>query len=435
MPSPTRRAFLQRAGSGLTGAVAVSLSGTSLRAAGANERFVVGVIGCGGQGGNLGRCFAAQPDVKVAYACDADAGRAAKAREAFRAEHAVADLRKVLDDKAVDAVVIATPDHWHAPAGILACEAGKHVYVEKSCAHNIREGRLLVEAARRTKRVMQVGAQSRSSPTIQKAMALLREGAIGDVLVAKAWNSQRRANMGRLAPADPPPGLDWDLFVGPAEWVPYKANRCFGNWRWSFNFGTGDAGNDGIHDLDIARWGLGVECHPSLATGYGKKIFFDDDQDFPDTQYVTFEYPGDGKPASTRLLVYEHRIWSPYVQEGHENGNAYYGTKGMLILGKGSGWKLYGERNKPIAQEEGRLEIGPHVRDFLEAIKSGKRPNGDIEILHRSNSLSHLANIVARVGRSVRFDPQKEQILGDEEANALVRRKYREGHWAVPKGV
>lgn len=435
MNTPTRRTFLRQAGSGAAGAAALALSGASLRAAGANDRLVVGLIGCGGQGGNLGRCFAAQADVKMAYACDADSRRAAAGREAFKADQAVADLRKVLDDKAVDAVVIATPDHWHAPATILACEAGKHVYVEKSCCHNIREGRLMVEAARRTKRVVQVGTQSRSSPTIQKAMSLLREGAIGDVLVAKAWNSQRRGNIGHQKPSDPPDGLDWDLFVGPAEWLPYQPNRAFGVWRWWYNFGAGDAGNDGIHDIDIARWGLGVDSHPSLATGYGKKIFFDDDQQFPDTQYVTFEYPGDGKLGSTRLLVYEHRIWSPYVQEGHENGNAYYGTKGMLVLGKAKGWQLYGERNKLVAQESGGLSIEPHVRNFIESVKSGARPNADIEALHWSNSITHLANIVARVGRPVRFDPKAEQIVGDEEANALVRRKYREGHWAVPKGV
>jgi predicted dehydrogenase len=435
MKPTTRRTFLRHASGSLAGTLALSKASSWAAVTGANERIVVAVVGCGGQGGALGRCFAAQSDARVAYACDVDKRRAESSRAAFKAEQAVADLRKVLDDKQVDAVVIATPDHWHAPATILACAAGKHVYVEKSCCHNIREGRLMVEAARHHKRIVQVGTQSRSDPTVRKAMALLRDGAIGDVLAAKAWNSQRRANIGRLKPTRPPAGLDWDLFVGPAEWLPYQSNRCFGHWRWWFNFGTGDAGNDGIHDLDIACWGLGVDSHPSAATGYGKKIFFDDDQEFPDTQYVTFEYPGQGISGKPKVLVYEQRIWSPYVQEGHENGDAYYGTKGMMILGKGSGWELYGERNKLMAREKGRLGLEPHVRNFLESIKSGQRPHADIEILHRSNSLTHLANIVSRVGRPVRFDPQAEQIIGDEEANALVRRKYREKHWAAPRGV
>jgi len=431
MNRPSRRRFLSQTGL----VAALSLARGPARALGANQRAVVGIIGCGGQGGNLGRTFAAQSDVKVAYACDADSARAGKAREAFGADHAVIDLRKVLDDRAVDAVVIATPDHWHAPAAILACEAGKHVYVEKCCAHNIREGRLEVEAARRYKRVVQVGTQSRSNPGIQKAVRLLREGAIGDVLVAKAWNSQLRANIGHQKPSQPPPGFDWDLYVGPAEWFPYQPNRAHNGWHWCFAFGAGDAGNDGIHDLDVARWGLGVDTHPSLAAGHGTKLFFDDDQEFPDTQYVAFEYPGNGKLGAKRTLVYEQRIWSPYIQEGAENGNAFYGTKGMMLLCKQSGWQLFGERNKLIAQEKYRLSLEPHVRDFLDALRTGRHPNADIEKSHWSGSLSHLANIVARLGRQVRFDPKTEQTVGDDEANQLVRRRYRENHWAVPKGV
>ncbi|MGQ9574168.1 MAG: Gfo/Idh/MocA family oxidoreductase [Thermoguttaceae bacterium] len=434
MSRQARRTFLRQTGTAMVGTAVVAL-GRSSRALGANQRVVVGILGCGGQGNNLGRTFAAQPDVKLAYACDPDSSRAASARKAFQADQAVADLRRVLDDKGVDAVVIATPDHWHAPAAILACQAGKHVYVEKCCSHNIREGRLLIEAARTNRRVMQVGTQSRSNAGIQKGIEMLRQGAIGEVLVAKAWNSQRRANIGHQKPADPPPGFDYDLYVGPAPWIPYQPNRCHYGWHWCYNFGTGDAGNDGVHDIDIALWGLGVEGHPRLAAGYGSKLFFDDDQQFPDTQYVVFEYPGDGRIGTKRTLIYEQRIWSPYVQEDAENGNAFYGTKGMMLLCKKTGWKLFGERNLLIAEEHYRLELAPHVRDFLEAIKTGRRPNADIEIAHRAGTLSHLANIVARVGRQVHFDPETEQILGDQQANRLVRREYREGHWAVPQGA
>ena len=439
MNSRTRRSFLKRAGLGVAGTTAWAMAGPSpgtakRSAAGANERLAVGLIGCGGQGQALGQAFLAN-DVKMAYVCDADSRRAEQTKEQCKADHAVADLRKVFDDKAVDAVAVATPDHWHAPAAILACEAGKHVYVEKPCAHNIREGRLMIDAARRNKCVVQVGTQSRSGATLRKAMRLLAEGAIGQVLVAKAWNSQRRANIGHKPPCDPPPGLDYELWVGPAPMVPYRPSFHPAYWRWWFNFGCGDAGNDGVHDIDIARWGLGVTTHPSRVTGYGSKLFFDDDQEFPDTQYVEFEYPGDGKIGQKRLLVYEQRIWSPYVQEGYENGNAFYGTEGMLILGKQSGWKLFGPRNKLIAEENGPIPLPAHAADFLDCIKSGRRPKADIEIGHLSATLSHLANIVARVGRPLVFDPQKEQITGDEEANRLVRRQYREGHWAVPKGV
>ena len=432
-----RREFLQQTGA-LTASAAVLGLSTSARVFGANERIVLGLIGPGGMGTNLLQSFAAQPDVAIAYVCDPDEQRmnqAAQTAEAISKQRpkAVKDLRRVLEDKSVDAVVVATPDHWHAPATILACEAGKHVYVEKPCAHNIREGRLMVEAARRSNRVVQVGTQSRSTEHVRRAMELLRNGAIGDILVAKAWNSQLRGSIGHAKPSTPPAHLDFDLWVGPAPMVPYQSNLLHGVWRWWFAFGTGDMGNDGVHDIDIARWGLGVETHPTTITALGGKYFFDDDQQFPDTQYVVFEYASEGRRK--KQLVYEQRLWSPYFQEGYENGDAYYGTKGMLILGKGGGWQLFGPRNEPREKMTGTPDGPAHHRNFLECIKSGQRPHADIEIGHLSSSLSHLGNIATRLGRTLHFDPATEQIVGDKEANRLVRRTYRKGHWAVPKGA
>ncbi len=411
----------------------------SLRAAGANERVVLGIIGPGGMGTNLLKSFAGQADVEIAYVCDVDATRTAAAVKnvsdiAGRAPKGVGDMRRVLEDKAVDAVVIATPDHWHAPATILACDAGKHVYVEKPCSHNIREGRLMLEAARRTKRVVQTGTQSRSTETIRRAMELLHNGAIGDVLVAKVWNSQLRRSIGHSEPSAPPAGLDFDSWLGPAPVVPYRANLLPGIWRWWYAFGTGDTGNDGVHDIDIGRWGLGVERHPNRVTAVGGKYFFDDDQQFPDTQTVAFEYEPEGGKGPKKQLIYEMRLWSPYVQEGHENGNAFYGTKGMLVLGKGSGWQIFGPKNVPGEKMAGKADSPAHHRNFLDCLKSGGRPNADVEIGHLSATLCHLGNIATRVGRVLNFDPKTEQIRGDEEANALVRRTYRE-HWSVPRGV
>lgn len=433
----SRRDFLTRSGTLASGMVWAGQPRTG-RAVGANERIHLGMIGPGGHGSGLLKSFVAQDDVEVSYVCDPDANRMNQAARVVeqvsgRAPASVADLRRILDDKAVDAVVIATPDHWHAPATILACEAGKHVYVEKPCSHNIREGRLMVEAARRHRRVVQVGTQSRSAPYVVRAMQLLREGAIGDVLVAKAWNSQLRRNIGKATPADPPPHLDFDLWVGPAPMVPYRSNLLHGTWRWFRAFGAGDIGNDGVHDIDIARWGLGMDTHPDTVAAIGGKYFFDDDQQFPDTQHVIFEY----RMASgrKRQLVYEQRLWSPYVQEGYENGNAFYGTQGMLILGKQEGWQLYGPRNERRDQMKGRLDSAVHHRDFLDCIKTGQRPQADIEIGHLSATLAHLGNIASRVGRVIHFDSGAERILGDEEANSMVHREYRKGHWAVPKGV
>jgi predicted dehydrogenase len=437
MNTTSRRQFLKHASALVASTAALGVT-RRIPAADAGSKVVLGVIGPGGMGTNLLKSFAAQTDVAIAWVCDPDSERANKAAQATeqisgKRPKTEKDLRRVLEDKSVDAVIIATPDHWHAPATILACDAGKHVYVEKPCAHNIREGRLMIEAARRHKRVVQVGTQSRGTTHVRRAMELLHNGAIGDVLVAKAWNSQRRGSIGRAKPSDPPAHLDFELWVGPAPMVPYQSNLLHGVWRWWYAFGSGDMGNDGVHDLDLARWGLGVETHPSTVTALGGKYFYDDDQQFPDTQTVIFEYAGDG--VRKRQLIYEQRLWSPYVQEGHENGNAFYGTNGMLILGKHSGWQLFGPKNELREKMSGGVENHPHHRDFLDCVKSGRRPNADIEIGHLSATLTHLGNISTRVRRTLTFDPKAEQILHDPEAATLVRREYRKDHWAVPKGV
>jgi predicted dehydrogenase len=428
----TRRRFLQQ--TGLTAGAALAWAGASSGAFGANERVNLGVIGLS-RGASLCQAFAAQDDARLAYVCDVDRKRLEEVQKRYNADKAVGDLRKILDDKSIDAVVIATPDHWHAPAAILASEAGKHVYVEKPCSHNIREGRLMIDAARRNGRVMQVGTQTRSSPGVREAIQKLREGAIGDVLAVKVINSQLRANIGHAQPSDPPASVDYDTWVGPAPMVPYQSNRLHYTWHWWYAFGTGDVGNDGVHDLDVGLWGLGVEGHPSRVSGYGSKMFFDDDQQFPDTYCITYEYPGGGQVGQKRLLVFEQRIWSPYREEGFENGDVFYGTKGMMLVGKHDGYKLFAERNKLVEEKEFRLPPTEHQRNFLDAIKGAAKPNADVATGFLSATLAHLANICSRVGRSLVFDPASEQIVGDAEANKLTRREYREGYWAVPKGV
>ena len=431
MNQTNRRQFIQSTAL-LAGAAAMA---PALRAAGANDKIRLGIVGPGSIGMYHLRAFAGYPDVELVYVCDPDEKRRrAAASEAEkisgRTPQVVSDMRRVFEDPTVDAVVIATPDHWHAPAALLALAAGKHVYVEKPCAHNLREGRLLVTAAARAQRVVQVGTQSRSAPHIRRAMELLHDGAIGDVLVAKAWNSQLRANIGHAAPAEPPPQLDYDLWIGPAPMTPYQPNLLHASWRWFTTFGCGDAGNDGVHDIDIARWGLGRDTHPNTITALGGKYFFDDDQQFPDTQYVAFEYDQAGRKQQ---LIYEQRIWSPFVQEGYENGNAFYGTKGMMILGKGKGWQLYGPKNKLVEEMSGTLQLELHHRNFLDCIRNGVASNASAPIGHLSASLAHFANIATRLGSTLKFDPTKEQFVGNHEANQLLRRTYRAGHWAEPK--
>lgn len=434
MHSTGRRTFLQTTG---LAAAALTLP-TSLQAA--ERKLVLGVIGPGGMGSNHLRKLVARKDVEVAYVCDPDQNRLASAAKEVeskttRAAKAVKDMRQVLDDKNVDAVFIATPDHWHAPAAILALDAGKHVYVEKPCCHNIREGRLMADAVRRSGKQLQVGTQSRSTDCVREAMQRLREGEIGDILVAKAWNSQKRRNIGKTQPGSPPETLDYDLWVGPAPMTPYRANMLPGIWRWWHAFGCGDIGNDGVHDIDVACWGLGVTTHPSTVACLGGKYFFDDDQQFPDTQYAVFEYPLADSAGRKKQLIFEQRIWSPYVQEGYENGAAFYGTKGMLLIGHSVGWKLYGEKNKLLAERTGNANLDAHHDNFFASVRGDKvELTAPVLAGHLSASLVHLANIAARAGKVLQFDPQRESITNDAAANALVRRQYRAGHWAVPRG-
>lgn len=295
----------------------------------------------------------------------------------------------------------------------------------------------MADAVKKTGKVLQVGTQTRSTEFVQEAMKRLHAGEIGEILVAKAWNSQRRRSIGKSKPTTPPKHLDFETWTGPAPRVPFRPNMLHGIWRWWYDFGCGDIGNDGVHDIDVACWGLGVTSLPTTITCLGGKYFFDDDQQFPDTQYAIFEYPTDGKPDGRRKqLIFEQRIWSPYRQEEYENGAAFYGTKGMLICGHTQGWRLYGPRNKLIAQRTGRADLQAHHSNFFDCIRGdAPKPNADVMAGHLSAGLVHLANIAARMGSVLQFDPKTETITNHSEANKLVRRQYHKGHWSVPKGV
>ncbi len=434
--SPTdRRGFLKT-----TGASAVALTaGRRAVAAALPPKIVLGVIGPGGMGINHIRKLCDRNDVEIAWVCDVDQRRLGAAVDYVKKAvdnsrvKSTGDLRNVLDDPAVDAVFIATPDHWHAPAAILALDAGKHVYVEKPCCHNIREGRLMAEAVERSGRLLQVGTQSRSTDCVREAMQRIHEGEIGEVLVAKAWNSQRRGTIGKAKPTEPPQGLDFDTWVGPAPLVPYQSNLLPSIWRWWYAFGCGDIGNDGVHDIDVALWGFNPASHPERATCLGGKYFFDDDQQFPDTQYAVLEYPVDGTSVKKRQLIFEQRIWSPYTQETYENGAAFYGTDGYLIIGHTTGWRLYKPKDKLVAERTGRADLVAHHDNFFNCIRGDEtRLNADISAGHRAATIVHLSNIAARTGKVLEFDPATESITNDQQAAALIGRQYREGHWAVP---
>jgi predicted dehydrogenase len=409
------------------GALAVSRTKTVA----ASDQVNVAIVGVGGRGRALVSDFSKVPGANVRYLIDADQASLEKAMAIIKKlgipePKTGSDMRRVFEDKDVHAVTIATPDHWHAPAAILACDAGKDVYVEKPPSHNIREGRLLIDAARRNNRIVQVGTQSRSRPSTIRAIEYVKSGKIGKVMMAKAWNIQMREDIGHKEDGPVPPGVDYETWLGPAPWIPFNENRFHYKWHWHWHFGTGDAGNDGAHQIDIARWALGVS-YPKSASGWGRKVYFNDDQQTPDSMNVTFDY-GD------KALIWEMRIWNPYGMESTDNGVAVYGSEGMVHIGpfgRRWGFKVFDKAGKVVLQEEEK-ESEQHQKNFIESVRSRKLPNADIGIGHLSVIHCHLANIIARTGRNLRFDAGSESAISDNEANLYVKRTYRT-HWGTPK--
>ncbi len=407
-----------------------------LGAAAPSNKISIALMGVRGRGRSLTQAFAGMPDVHIAYVCDVDQTVVEPAFQIIeKAGHKrpplVSDIRRCLDDKSVDAVVMGTPIHWHAPGTILACEAGKDVYVEKPVSHNIREGRLMVEAARRHRRIVQAGTQLPSLPVTQRYQDYVQSGRLGRVLMAKVWNVQLRRNIGRLADEPVPAGLDYDIWTGPLPLLPFNRNHFHGTVNWHWHYGCGDIGNDGVHELDIARRALNAGL-PHAVSGMGRKIYFDDDQQTPDTMNITYDY-------GATLIQFEQRLWNPYGLEGCDNGVAVYGDQTVAQFGRfrGHEWgfRVYDDKNKLIHedQHDGSSIDSPHARNFLDCIKSRNRPRVDIEEGHLSTALAHLGNIVARTGRAIRYNASTETIEANTEANRLLRRDYR-SHWSTPKG-
>jgi predicted dehydrogenase len=406
-----RRSFLGGAGASL-----LVLPGRSGRAA-ASERVRVAVIGLRNRGTDHARLFAANPSSEVVALCDVDDAMFRKPLLAVQkitgtAPRVEKDFRRLLDDKSVDAITIATPDHWHAVMTVLACQAGKDVYVEKPASHNLVEGRRMVQAARKYNRVVQLGTQQRSATHTREAIEHVRKGALGKVAMARAWSHQTRKSIGHGQPGRVPAGIDYAMWQGPAPDRPYYENRFHYNWHWFWHWGTAELGNNGIHAVDVARWGLGVDA-PGTISSSGGKFVFDDDQETPDTHVTTWEFPG-------TCLVCEHRIWSDHGEEGSRFGIAFYGEKGTLIIGE-RGWRVEegdGSNGKSTSDGQGR-----HVQNFLECVKSREKPAADIEIGHSSTRLCHLGNIAFRVGKKLIFDAARE-AFHDTDANSLLAREY-----------
>lgn len=422
-----RRQFLGSSAKNAAG-VAAGMVGlaNSVAQASPNERVSLGVIGVRNRGKTLAAQLAAFADVDLSVLCDIDRNVLPPAVQAVEEAQGFAprceqDFRRLLDDPSIDAVVIATPDHWHALMTISAAQAGKDVYVEKPASHNISEGRQMIAAARRYERVIQTGLQQRSGTHFQSAVEFVRSGKLGQIHLAKAWTVHRRKSIGFKQNTAKPAGVDYDLWLGPAPKRPFNPNRFHNNWHWFWDYGGGELGNWGVHMLDVARWGLDVEL-PTRVSASGGKFAFNDDQQTPDTQIVSFSYPG-------KTIVWEHRLWSGRGIEGRSAAAAFYGEQGTLIVDRG-GWKVY-DHKQSVTADASEMDRA-HCRNFIDSIKTRSMQNADIEVGHLSSALCHLGNIAYRLGREVTFDAETNSFTGDEQANALLSRDYRQP-WELPE--
>ncbi|MGH9613680.1 MAG: Gfo/Idh/MocA family protein [Bryobacteraceae bacterium] len=391
----------------------------------ATDKIQMAVIGLHGRGRNHISGFQALPDAEVALICDVDKNILAERAEQFEAKYGrkvrtETDLRRVFDDKSIDAVSIATPNHWHALATVWACQAGKDVYVEKPGTHNLAEGRKMIEAAHKYNRIVQHGVQLRSSAAIQEAVDHLRKGTIGDVYMARGLVYKWRPSIGHKPDQAPPPNLDYNLWQGPAEERPYNANIVPYNWHWHWTYGNGDVGNQGIHETDLCMWGLGVDTFPTKITAMGGKFLWDDDKETPETLSSTYLYPDQKK-----MIEFEVRPWMTNREDEVDVGNIFYGKEGYMIVK----WYDYyatflGQKREPGPT---RKAGGDHFANFIKAVRSRKTSdqNGPVETAHLAAGLAHLGNVAYRVGRQLEFDPKTERFVGDEQADALLTRTYR----------
>jgi predicted dehydrogenase len=418
-PLVTRRHFVKT--TAVAGAALATALPARVRAQSPSNKIVVGVMGLG-RGFDLARSSGANENVEIGYICDIDDTRFARAQKAVtekqgKEPRAVKDFRRILDDKDVDVLMVAAPNHWHAPATILACSAGKHVYVEKPASHNPNEAELMVAAARKNNRVVQMGNQRRSWPALIEAVEKLRAGAIGRVLFARCWYNNLRPSIGRGTPAAVPANMDYTLWQGPAPDRPYKSNLIHYNWHWHWHWGNGELGNNGVHAIDVARWGLGVD-HALRITSNGGRYHYQDDQETPDTNMVTYDFGEKG-------ISWEGSSCHPRPGENLAFVT-FYGEGGSLA-NHGAGYKIYDLKGKEIGSGSGSGGEQGHIANFLDAIRTGKRPNSEIEDAQKSAMLCHLGNIAYRVGRTVHFDPATRRIVNDPEAMALWAREYRPG--------
>lgn len=471
---PGRRTFLKASG---VAAASLMTAASAKKVLGANDTVRVAVIGLRGRGWDHVRGYQSIPAVEIAYFCDVDDNvmrkRLADAEKlGIPKPQTYVDVRKLLENKNLDAVSIATPNHWHSLIGIWAAQAGKDIYIEKPCSHNLWEGRQLVKAVDKYKVMCEHGSQSRSNAAIREAMESMRSGLLGNVYMSRGLCYKWRDTIGH-APQEPvPPGVHYDLWTGPAPLKPFTKNRFHYNWHWIWDTGNGDLGNQGIHEVDLARWGLGVTL-PTKVTAMGGHFLFDDDQQTPNVLTVAYEFKT--PDAKTKMMNFEVRGWmtnheagigtpeflngdvpeaglakspSP-ASSGKANsslgpasgkpstiGNLYYGSKGYLVVSEYNGYKSFlGPENEPGPQKTTPIK-NEHFANFIECVRSRKSEDLHAPILegHLSSALVHLANASYRLGRTINFDPQTESAVNDAEATELLKGSYR-APFVVPEQV
>jgi len=412
---------------------------SATRVFGANERVRMGIIGLGGRGTAHNQTYLSIPGAQVAALCDVNQAALEKAnatvvKAAQPKAKEYRDMREMLADKSIDAVSTATPNHWHALTTIWAMQAGKDVYCEKPATHNIYEGFRVVEEARKAGRMVQIGSQSRSTAYKMRAMQMLREGVIGKVYLAKGLCYKRRKSIGKTPVEPVPAGIDWDLFLGPAPKREFSQNRFKYNWHWFWDTGNGDIGNQGVHEMDIALWGMGIETMPNSVVSTGGKYVYDDDQETPNTQHASFLFDG-GREVQfeVRGLLTGGEGPVPVGLPNAAVGNLFYGSDGWMWVGH-SGFQVFkGEKSEKVLDEKpegANYDTKSHMENFLAAVKSRnhKELSAEIEIGARAAAYCHLANISYRVGgRRLDWDAQRNRFANAPDANPLLTREYREG--------
>jgi predicted dehydrogenase len=439
----TRRTFIKKASSG---AFALSLGGmlpafsakSYQNILGANEKIRVACMGVNSRGLAVGKNFAHQKNCEVLHVCDVDSRAADICIDAIgkiqsNKPRATPDFRNALEDKNLDALIVTAPDHWHAPAALLACSAGKHVYLEKPCSHNPNEGEMLVKSAEKHKRVLQMGNQRRSWPNVAGAIAELHAGVIGRPYFAKTWYTNNRASIGIGKETAIPAWLNYDLWQGPAPRKAYKDNLIHYNWHWFWHWGTGEALNNGTHMIDLARWGLNVE-YPTKVNSTGGRYMYQDDWQTPDTQVINLEF------ENKSMISWEGRSCNGKSIEANSVGIIFYAEQGSMVIESGNSYKIYDLKNNLVKEVKNNFTVDArnlsdpsqnldalHILNFFDGIRLGTRLNSDIVSGHQSTLLVQLGNISQRVGRSLEINPKNGHILNDKGAMKFWSREYEKG--------